>query len=133
MKTNSFMTIFNRYLDVNTRLDKWQSHLVANVFWDANKSVSVSSGLEKNEKVSVYLPINTNDMSNYVDPISFKSNHVNKWTIQNGDIIVGHIVTDSIDKPSDLEKKYKDVYTVSSVTENFYGSQNMQHTQIGGV
>jgi hypothetical protein len=133
MMTNTSMTIYNRYVDPITRLDKWQRHNLNFVYWDASSGVSISKGMSQNSNVDVYIPTNMNYMTYYTYPINFKLNPVGYWTIQNGDIIVKGNITDEITKASDLERKYNNVYTVQNVTENFYGSPNMQHVYIRGA
>lgn len=133
MMTNTSMTIYNRYVDPITRLDKWQKHNLNFVYWDASHGVSISKGMSQDSKLDVYIPRNMNYMTYYTDPMNFKLNPVGNWTIQNGDIIVKGTITDEITKASDLERKYNNVYTVQNITENFYGSPNMQHIYIRGA
>ena len=133
MRTNSSMTIYNKYVDPITRLEKWQRHVINEVFWESSKGSSFAKGINQNDNVTVYIPLNMNYMTYYVNPISFRDNPTGNWTIQTGDIIVKGTVTDSITKQSELEKKYAEVYNVTKLTPNLFGSSNMHHFQVGGM
>jgi hypothetical protein len=127
------MTIYNKYIDPITRLDKWQRHVIKEVFWQSTSGATFARGLNQNDKVTVYIPFNTNYMTYYVDPITFRENPLGYWTIQNGDIIVKGTVTDVITKQSELENKYTNAYNVTYLMSNLSGSANTQHLEIGGV
>jgi len=132
LKTNSSATIYNRYLDPITLTDKWQKHLVHQVYWEGGRSVKLLNGLVNNNACRVYIPCNANYLTDYLPPLDFKDNRSGHWTIQVGDIIVKGTVTDEIDRISDLEKLYSDVYTINYFKDNRYGSSNMWHFEVGG-
>jgi hypothetical protein len=128
------MTIYNKTFDPITRADKWQRHVVHEVFWQStNSSAPLYKGLTRQDTGSIYLPFNANFMTYFVDPITFQTNPVGYWTIQNGDIIVKGTIPDEITKQSDLERKHSDVLNISGFNINNFGSSNMQHIQIVGV
>jgi len=132
LKTNSSMTIYNKYFDPITREDKWQRHVIQEVFWDATSSVNLYKGLNRADKGVIYVPFNSNYMTYFTDPISFQANHTCYWTIQNGDIIVKGTVTDEITKQSELERKYSNVLNVSGFAIRDFGSPNMRHIEVNG-
>ncbi len=132
MKTNTSMTIYNKYFNSTIRGDSWQRHVISDVFWDSKRGASYFKGLTRSDIGAIYIPFWLNDMRDFVDPIEFATSRTGKWTIQNGDIIVKGIVTDEITKQSELETKYSDVLTISNYTINDFGSSNMQHILIAG-
>lgn len=132
MKTNTSMTIYNKYFNPITRGDSWKRHVISEVFWDSNRSVTTGRDMARIDRVNVFIPFNANYMTYFTDPITFKSNPDNYWTIQNGDIIVKGTVTDEITKQSELESKYNDVLTVSTFTIKDFGSSNMRHIEVVG-
>lgn len=133
MKTNSSMTIYNKYFNPITRADSWQRHVIYEVFWDSTSGITQYKGLIPNDKVTIYIPFNSNYMNFFIDPKTFQINHTGYWTIQNGDIIVKGIINDEITKQSELESEYPNVFNVSSITINNYGSPNMRHIEVIGT
>ncbi len=58
MRTNADITIYNRYFDKATRLDKYQRTVLKGVFWDERKAINrLQSGLEDADEVSIIIPI----------------------------------------------------------------------------
>lgn len=133
MKTNTSITIYNKYFNSITRSDSWKRHVIHNVFWDSSQNVNVYKGLTKTDKGVIYIPFNSNYMTYFVDPKTFQNDPNTYWTIQNGDIIVKGVIYDEVSKQSDLERKYNNVLIISSFTINDFGSQNMQHIKVLGV
>lgn len=126
------MTIYNKYLDPITLTDKWQKHIIHEVYFDGGRSVKLLNGLVNNNTCRVYIPANANYLTDYLSPLDFQDTPSCHWTIQVGDIIVKGTVSDNIDRMSDLSKKYSDVYTISYFKDNRVGSANMWHFEIGG-
>ena len=57
MRTNADITIYNRYFDKATGLDKYQRTILYGVFWDERKAVNrLQSGLEDADKVTIIIP-----------------------------------------------------------------------------
>lgn len=133
MTTNTPITIYNKYFDLITQSDRWQRHVIYETFWESHRSVNFNKGMSNNSKCKIYIPSDANYFTDYIDPIAFRSNHINHWTIQNGDLVVRGIITDEIVRQSDLERKYDDVCVVSYVAKNDYGSSNMHHFEVLGI
>ncbi len=128
MTTNSNMTIYNRYVNSSTKRATFKKHLINNVFWVDSKNVQQNNGYDKNNKVDVYIPKDTNDLSSYVP----HKNYVGTgWTIQDGDFIIkGDTVETEVNGIKDLSSY--EVFTIKSFSDKDYGSSNMHHFEIKG-
>jgi hypothetical protein len=131
MKTNTSMSVFNKYTDENKNVI-FKKHLIDNVFWDDSKGINRNLGYENADDVNVFIPKNKNDMSGYVEPKKYKGLN-NTWTLENGDFIVkGNVEESSVMSIKELLKKYDNVFTISLVDDKDFGSANMQHFEIRG-
>jgi len=126
MMTNTKMSIFNRYVDPQTKSITFKKHIIDNVYWDDRKEVNQDKGHNKDNSVQIFIPKNKNDLSSYVKPSSYDGTN---WTINTGDFIVkGVVEAEKVDKISQLV----DAFTVTFVDDKDYGSSNMQHFEIKG-
>ena len=131
MKTNTSMSVFNKYTDEEKNVI-FKKHLIDNVFWDDSKGINRNLGYENADDVNVFIPKNQNDMSGYVEPKKYKGLN-NTWTLENGDFIVkGNVEESSVMSIKELAKKYDNVFTISLVDDKDFGSANMQHFEIRG-
>lgn len=131
MKTNTSMSVFNKYTDEEKNVI-FTKHLIDNVFWDDSKGINRNLGYENADDVNVFIPKNKNDMSGYVEPKKYKGLN-NTWTLENGDFIVkGNVEESSVMSIKELLKKYDNVFTISLVDDKDFGSANMQHFEIRG-
>lgn len=122
MKTNTSMTIFNKYGS------DFKSHIIKEVFWDDSLGINLDAGYENADNVNVYIPFNKNDLSEYKEPKKYNGTG---WTIQNGDFIVkGNVEIEEIERIKDL-KDYE-VFEITVVDVKDFGSYNMQHFEIRG-
>lgn len=115
MITNSSMTLYHKRFNSKTRLDEWDRYLIESVMWQGGKGASINKGYEKANDITVYIPYNTNEGLEKV-PFSI------------GDIIVKGSIEDMIAKQSDLKV---DNYNITTLINNDYGSDDMQHIQLG--
>lgn len=131
MKTNTSMSVFNKYTDEEKNV-VFTKHLIDNVFWDDSKGINRNLGYENADDVNVFIPKNQNDMSGYVEPKKYKGLN-NTWTLENGDFIVkGNVEESSVTSIKELLKKYDNVFTISLVDDKDFGSANMKHFEIRG-
>ena len=135
MRTNGSMTIYNKYFDKATRLDKYQRTVLNNVFWEDKKAYNrLQSGLTDADEVSIIIPFKVSSDKQYVSPREFgrledKSNH---FTLQEGDRIVKGDIDFEIDgKISDLDREYE-AFTITSVDTKDFGSMHMRHWEVAG-
>lgn len=134
MRTNADITIYNRYFDKETRLDKYQRTVLKGVFWDEVKAVNrIQSGLEDADKVTIIIPFSVTTDKKYVPPKAFDRlpDKTGYFTLQEGDRVVrGDINFEITGKVSDLDKEYE-AYTITSVDTKDFGSPHMRHWEVG--
>jgi len=135
MRTNADLTLYNRYIDPITRAAKYQRTVIVSVFWENRKAVNRSkAGDIASDQAAVYIPFARG--MNYIRPRAWQAltTKTGRWTLQEGDVIVKGVVADEITTGftvSDLEAKYDDVLTITSVDTMDYGSQHLRHWQLG--
>lgn len=128
MITNTNMSIFNQYTNPTTKKVVFKKHLINNVFWVDTKEVKQNDGYDKNNKVNVYIPKNSNDLSNYVNAKRYNGTG---WTIQNGDIIIrGNIDKSEVSGIKELSQY--ETFIIKTFSDKDYGSENMHHFEIKG-
>ena len=128
MMTNSSATIYNKTTNPITHDVVFKKHLIDNVFWDDSLGVSLNSGYDNADKVSIYIPKDKNDLSEYHKPNEYDGTG---WTLQTGDIIVkGNINIDQVTGIKDL-KNY-DVFRITVMDDKDFGSKCMHHFEIRG-
>ncbi len=134
MRTNADITIYNRYFDKATRLDKYQRTVLYGVFWDEVKAVNrVQSGLEDADKVTIIIPFAVTTDKKYAPPKEFEKleDKAGYFTLQEGDRVVkGAIDFEITGKVSDLDKEYE-AFTITSVDTKDFGSLHMRHWEVG--
>lgn len=133
MRTNSDLTVYNRYIVDGDEV--WQLFHVLNVMWEDTKAVNIlKSGLMSADSVIVFIP-RLGRMS-YVFPkewvaLTDKSGF---WTLQPGDTLVKGLVTDVIGPTftiSDLNRKYGDVVNITTIDRLDMGSPALWHWRVG--
>lgn len=133
MKTNSDLTLFNRYV-VNGE-EHYKATPILRVAWFNTKAVNVlKSGLIDSDSVTVYIPYARG--TNYVSPVAWEKldAKVKYWTLKPGDVIVKGVVSDTIGTAftlTDLKKKYDNVVRITTVDLNDIGSESLWHWRIG--
>ena len=134
MRTNADITIYNRYFDKATRLDKYQRTILYGVFWDERKAVNrLQSGLEDADKVTIIIPFTVATDKKYAPPKEFEKleDKTGYFTLQEGDRVVkGAIDFEITGKVSDLDKEYE-AFTIISVDTKDFGSLHMRHWEVG--
>jgi len=134
MRTNTDITIYNRYFDKATRLDKYQRTILYGVFWDERKAVNrLQSGLEDADKVTIIIPFTVAADKKYAPPKEFEKleDKTGYFTLQEGDRVVkGAIDFEITGKVSDLDKEYE-AFTIISVDTKDFGSLHMRHWEVG--
>lgn len=134
MRTNADITIYNRYFDKTTRLDKYQRTILYGVFWDERKAVNrLQSGLEGADKVTIIIPFTVATDKKYAPPKEFEKleDKAGYFTLQEGDRVVkGAIDFEITGKVSDLDKEVE-AFTIISVDTKDFGSFHMRHWEVG--
>lgn len=134
MKTNSDITLYNKYLDKETRLDKYQRTVLKGVFWEDKKAYNrLQSGLESADEVSIIVPFKVPLERQYLSPKEFEKaiDKSSYFTLQETDRVVKGIIDYEItSKVSDLDKEYE-AFTITSVDTKDFGSNHMRHWELG--
>lgn len=134
MRTNADITIYNRYFDKATRLDKYQRTILYGVFWDERKAVNrLQNSLEDADEVTIIIPFAVTADKRYVAPKEFEKlqDKSNYFTLQEGDRVVkGAVDFEITGKVSDLDKEYE-AFTITSVDTKDFGSLHMRHWEVG--
>ena len=129
MRTNSDITIYNRYRVLN--VDTWQRVQVSDVEWEQTHA---RSQFDSADLATVFIPLVRG--ANYLQPRVWQAltNKTGKWTLQVGDVIVKGLVTFDLSVAFPLgvlEAAYDDVLVITSVDTYDYGSANLQHWRVG--
>ena len=134
MRTNSDLTLFNRYLVAGA--ETYQRTVIADVAWENRKAANVlaSGGNLAADSVAVYIPLARGD--DYLAPKAWQAlvSKTGQWTLQVGDVSVRGTVTDTIGPSftlTALKAKYDDVLVITSVDTMDSGSPALQHWQLG--
>ncbi|EHR33443.1 hypothetical protein HMPREF9709_01191 [Helcococcus kunzii ATCC 51366] len=130
MITESNITIYNKYLDKITRLDKWKKTQILNVHWEETKGINIiKSGMSNADSVKVFIPYLSIEDLVYIDPIQFNGKG---FTIKPGDYIVKGLIEDEITSSSELEKQYKTAVKIKTVNNrNDSLIKDLWHFEVG--
>lgn len=128
MTTNTNISVFNKHTDSFTKDITYKKHIIDKALWFNDKTVTLNQGYENNDDITVFIPKNENDMSEYVKPKNY--NGIG-WTLQNGDFIIRGLVTDNeVSGIKDLSNY--EVFVITTVDDNDFGSEDMHHFEIRG-
>jgi hypothetical protein len=135
MKTNSHITLYNKYVHSTTRSELWLRTQIRDVVWEDRKAANViNSGLIEADQAAIFIPYARGIL--YRDPTTWQAlvTKTGYWTLQVGDIIAQGLVTDEITGSfaiTDLKKKYPSILSIRSVDTMNMGSISMWHWQVG--
>ena len=113
MITNSSLTIYHKYFDKVSRLDKWKRQEVQKIWWYGGKGANYNKGLENANEVKIRIPKDINDLSDL--------------EVEIGDILVKDIIDKEISMQSDL-KSYE-TYNITSIIDNDTGLNKHIHIE----
>lgn len=147
MYTNTGATLYNYDRDKSTGKVTYRRTTLENVFWDDSKqSNTMKSGLTSIESVKVCVPfdVKTNNKK-YASPKAYL-NSADKdslftFVANSQDLIVKGIIEYEIDNTSNqtiseslsyMKNNFDYVMTVSVVDMKDFGSERMQHWELGG-
>lgn len=135
MYTNSDITIYNLIPQKGIEKESYIKTQIKNVFFEKTRGIADSeNGIKKEDNINVYIPITSLDNleKSYKSPKEFiNSKERDKYyTFKPKDIVVKGLIEDDNVTLKELKEKYDDVYTIKSISDNRYGSQELQHFQI---
>lgn len=137
MITNADITIYNKYIDNNTRTVKYKKTYLYGVNWQEKQTINIGDKSTNKaysiDIVTVYIPFTVSSLKAYIEPTKYyklsEEEKNNYFTINNEDIIARGIIDKDIMKISDLDNGV----LIDSVITNDNGSYFMKHWQVGGV
>lgn len=130
MIPNAHITIYNKYIDVATRTEKYQRSEIYNCVWQASRSVSRFKEQVQSNTLLVLIPFASD--TGYQEPKAWQIDR-DGWTLQEGDIVVRGLVTDEIDteyRVSDLRTEHQNVFAIASIACMDNGSPNVNHWEL---
>ena len=134
MMFTKVVTVYNKYLNPETRLDKFSRTVLRGVFWDEiSATTRLQSGLHDADEVTAVIPFSVVSEKQYVSPEEFQKteNKDNVFTFQKGDrILEGNVFFEIESRPSELDKHFT-AYTITSVDAKDFGSEHMRHWEVG--
>jgi hypothetical protein len=134
MRTNTAVTVWNRYIDSATRTERWQRTQIPAVAWENRKGSNVlaSGGNITANQASIYIPMQGN--TDYLNPMAWLLDKIGNWTLKVGDIIAKGLIDTELTPTftvSDLENANYEVLTITSVDLMDAGSLRMRHWKVG--
>lgn len=127
-------TIYNKYIDQETKSEKWQRTVLKGIFWDSSKGAAVrKTGISSADGLQLIIPYNAQCDREYMNPkewatLQYKSKN---WTIQSGDTIIKWNIPYEVIKSSKELQSFDDVLSVISVDNRGYGG-DMSHWEVMG-
>lgn len=118
MTTNGHITIYSKNLDKETGLNNWEyKHYIAMI--QGGLGASLNKGYDE-----------ANDLKIFIPKIENKIKDVAKYEFSIGDIVVVGKIKENIQKEAEL-KKITQVYNIKTIIPQNYGSDELQHIEIG--
>ena len=134
MMFTKVVTVYNKYFNPETRLDKFSRTVLIGVFWDEiSATTRLQRGLHDADEVTAVIPFSVVSEKQYVSPEEFQKseNKDNVFTFQKGDrILEGNVLFEIESRPSELDKHFT-AYTITSVDTKDFGSEHMRHWEVG--
>lgn len=122
------ITIFNKKFDKDKRTDIYKRTVLSKVHFEGVRASNIDKEVKVNDSLLVIIPFS---IDGYVKPKAYQQleDTVDKWTLQEGDIIVKGIVEDDIQSPKDL-RHLDDVYTINSIETLDYSVTCLNHFEV---
>ena len=116
---NETITVLNRRVNPDTRLDEWTPTVIRGVSWHIVANVT-QAGLKAADTATVRIPANADTGGRtYLTPQAYKAAESvsEAYTLARGDVLVRAEITESM-TPAQAQAAYEDVVTIISVTDN---------------
>lgn len=136
------ITLFNRYENKQTGVVTWFKTIFTGCFWkNTGNRVTVGDVVLDTENVICRIPKQANYMNSY-DWKQLSNDNMGKYfTLQQGDIIIRGVVSDSIDEytkgkhATDFIAKYKEVgcIEIKKFNVNIGSGKNNEHYYVNGL
>lgn len=143
MLTNTAATLYNEYVNPDTKRKEWRRTELDAVHWENNKATNViASGLESADStfLMIWFSVQASDGRTYLPPKQYAAlsaaevdRHWTLWPMHDRmikGIVPGPAVVETL---ADMDKAYDDLITVKSVDTMDYGSPSMKHWEVSGA
>lgn len=148
MYTPHVVTLYNASEDPITLEITYNITVLSGVFLDRGQSANVAkTGLKDADAATLFIPFSveatdatTGAPKSYITPKAYRalSSTAGYWTLESGGVsskadcffVKGNVVSQL--NYAQLREQYDDVYIVTTVDTRDFGSEDMQHWQVGG-
>lgn len=132
MTTNADVTIYNSYLNPETRLEEYRRTVIRGVWFYVDNKVSIDAdGLNAADIYKIRIPADADTGgAMFVPPWEYTGTE-GTWTLQADDYVVRGIIDQDIERPADLKKWKNQVCRINSWSDNRFGG--LPHWRIGGA
>jgi hypothetical protein len=130
MIPNAHITVYNKYIDPETRAEAYKRSEVYNVVWQGVRAISRMKEQVPANSTLILIPFASG--TGYETPKVWQDGR-DGWTLQEGDTIVRGMVTDDITTEytlTSLRAKHENVVVISSIAAMDEGSPNVQHWEV---
>lgn len=136
------VTIYNKYENSQTGVITWFKTIISGCFWkNTGNRVTINDVILDTENVICRIPKQPNYVNSYEWKQLSNDNMAKYFTLQQGDIIIRGVVSDSIDEytkgkhATDFIKKYKELgcIEVKSFNINTGSGKNNEHYYVNGL
>lgn len=132
MVTNADITIYNRHYNRANGYDEYRRTIVRGVWFFVDNKVQITeSGVFAADIYKVRIPADADTGGVIYVPPEEYTGLDGTWTIQADDYVCRGVLIQEIDKPAELKKESRQVFKVTSWSDNRFGS--LAHWRIGGV
>lgn len=131
MYTNTDITLFNAYIDSDD-ITHYNKTVIHNANWQSKKVSSVSDkGLNSANETNIFIPVLAICEKQYIEPKKFNklTDKAGYFTFKAQDKVIKGIFEGEIKSEKDFNK-LDNVATILTVSDNRFGSLNMQHFQL---
>jgi len=138
MRTNTALTLYNKYYNSTTKKEMYQRWVISKVMWENRKARNIlaSGGNTAADQAMIYIPFSTN-LTTFLGPIAWLAlaDKTSNLTLQRGDLLVKGEIAQEVDDvtftPTDLKAAYDDVLEISSIDTYDMGSYALRSWAIG--
>lgn len=137
------LTIYNKYVDPQTKIITWHRHVVNNSFWKyVGEKISVGNTIIETKDIICRIPVRDDYMEKYLWNQLPNDQMDDYFTLGENDVIINGEVDDVVDeytaghRISDLITKYKALQgcmTINRVANNTGGGRGNEHYYVKGT
>nr|DAL84489.1 MAG TPA: hypothetical protein [Caudoviricetes sp.] len=142
---NKDITLYNAFYDKENDITKYIRTYIRGVHIETSLGVKSDGkgSLNNQNECAIYIPFDADlEGKEYISPVHFEQlseiDRDNYFTFNNDDKIVRGIVDFEItgeigNNIKTLENNFDDVFNITSIKKNDYGSKNMRHWKVGVI